>query len=309
MLEIVFLGTGSGIPTPRRNHPAIYLSYDKFACLFDCGEATQLQLFKARINYMRIDHIFITHWHADHWLGLIGLLQTMNLEKRRKPLYIYGPEAERFIADILDLDYYGISFRIIAKSLPFEGNELTKVYETKDFEILSIPVVHSVPAVAYCFKEKDRINVDIKLAEKLYGLKQGPLVGRLKELGKIMFKGKLIKLEDVSKIRKGFKIVYSGDTFPCDNIVKISNNADVLIHDATFEDKKVERMHSGAINAAEIAKKANARLLILTHFSRRYLIEKELEEKAKKIFENTIAAKDFMKIIMSKHGIEINLVR
>jgi ribonuclease Z len=296
MLQIVFLGTGSGIPTVERNHASIYFHHEGWHALFDCGEATQLQMLKAKINFMKINHIFISHWHADHWAGLIGLMQTMNLEKRRKPLYIHGPDAERFITDIMDLDYWGPKFNIIPKSLPFEGNEITLVHKTDEFEIFSIPVQHSVPAVAYAFRENDRVNVDIKKAEKLYGLKQGPFVGKLKEKGEIMFKGQKIKLDDVAIIKKGVKIVYSGDTEPCENLIKISENADALIHDATYVEQRENRMHSGAREAALTAKKANVEKLILTHFSRRYLNLKELEEEAKKVFPNTMVAKDFMKM-------------
>jgi ribonuclease Z len=165
MLEIVFLGTGSGIPTPSRNHAGIWLRYEGESMLWDCGEGTQRQIFKARLNFMKIDRIFITHWHADHWAGLIGLLLTMNLEHRIAPLYIYGPEADRFVSDILDLGYWRTSFKVMAETVPHEGKEITSLVKTPDFEITSIPVEHSVPAVAYCFKEHDRRNVDIKKAE------------------------------------------------------------------------------------------------------------------------------------------------
>src|SRR2546428_4314550 len=152
MLEITFLGTVSGIPTRDRNHPAIILEYygeQKDTLLFDCGEGTQRQLLIAGINFMDIDKIFITHWHADHFAGLIPLIQTMNLEKRRKPLKIFGPEAERFVSDIVDLGYFGLRFEIEAINLPFEGSDATKIFEAEDYEVLSIPVLHTVPAVAY----------------------------------------------------------------------------------------------------------------------------------------------------------------
>ena len=296
MLEIIFLGTGSGIPTPDRNHAAIWLRYEGENILWDCGEGTQIQIMKAGLSFMKLRRIFITHWHADHWAGLIGLIQTMNLERRKRNLYIYGPDAERFISDILDLGYWGPDFKIIPKNIPYEGNEITKIYGTKFFEIFSIPVKHSVPAVAYCFKERDKWNVDIKKAEKLYGLKQGPLVGKLKKEGKIVFKGKEIKLEDVAKLTKGVKVVYSGDTKPCKNLIKIAENADLLIHDTTFSEEIEDTLHTGAKEAAEIAKKANVKKLILTHFSRRYKDVKEIEKEAKEIFPNSKAAKDFMKI-------------
>src|SRR3989339_1600504 len=106
--EITFLGTTAGIPTKWRNHASLYIRYqseNEFCMLFDCGEGTQKQIFSAGLNFMRIDNIFITHWHADHFAGLLGLLETMNLEKRTKPLYIYGPEADRFVETLLDLGY------------------------------------------------------------------------------------------------------------------------------------------------------------------------------------------------------------
>ncbi|HDD35478.1 MAG TPA: ribonuclease Z [Candidatus Desulfofervidus auxilii] len=298
MLELVFLGTGSGIPTKKRNHAAIWLRYEGESFLWDCGEGTQRQLMIAKLSFMKINRIYITHWHADHWAGIIGLMQTMNLEKRRRNLYIYGPDAERFVNDILDLDYWGPRFRVIAKNVPYEGREITTIFKTKRFEIQSIPVKHSVPAVAYCFKEYDRWNVDIKKAEKLYGLKQGPLVGKLKRDGILKFKGKTIKLEDVGILRKGVKVVYSGDTQTCKNLEKISENADILITDATFEEEQETRMHSGAKDAAKLAKKMGVKKLVLTHFSRRYVDVRPLVEEAKKIFPNTVAAEDFMKIVL-----------
>ena len=306
MLEITFLGTGSGPPTKARNHSAIFFHYDKHNLLFDCGEGTQRQMIIAKgISFMKLDHIFITHWHADHWIGLIGLLYTMNLEGRKRSLYIHGPDAERFIGDILDLDYWGTGFRVIPKSVPSEGNKETKVYETDDFEITSIPTKHTVPSVAYAFRERDKINVDIKKAERLFGLRQGRLVGKLKEKGEIVFKGKKITLKDVGVKKPGVKVVYSGDTEPCDNIVEISKNADLLIHDSTFFEVMEDRMHSGAKEAAKIAKKAGVKSLFLTHFSRRYTNLKELEEEARKVFRNSFAAKDFMRVVVKNTGIEI----
>jgi ribonuclease Z len=295
MLEIVFLGTGSGIPSKRRNHAAIWLRYEGESMLWDCGEGTQRQLLKAGLNFMRIDRIFITHWHADHWAGLIGLIQTMNLERRRRALHIYGPDAERFVSDILDLDYWGPRFKIIPRTVPSEGDEITTLFKTRDFEVSSTPVNHTVPAVAYCFKERDRVNVDLKKAGR-FGLKQGPLIGKLKQRGEIEYKGKKVKLTDISDVSKGIKVVYSGDTKSCKTLESISDNADVLIHDATFVEEKENRMHTGAKEAARVAKKAKVNKLVLTHFSRRYQDTKELEREAKKSFQNTVIAEDFMRL-------------
>ena len=296
MLEIVFLGTGSGVPTAQRNHASIWLRHEGDSMLWDCGEGTQRQIFMAGLNFMKLDKIFITHWHADHWAGLIGLLLTMNLEERRKPLHVYGPEADRFVADILDLGYWGTRFPVIPQNVPYEGDDITTVMKTKDFEVTSIPVEHSVPAVAYCLREHDTHNIDIKKAEKLHGLKEGPLVGKLKRAGEITLNGKKISLADVSVLKKGVKIVYSGDTRSCDNMIKIAQGADILIHDTTFTEEIEDRMHTGAKEAALLAKQAGVKKLIMTHFSRRYTDVSELEKEARKTFPESFAAKDFMKL-------------
>ena len=296
MLEIIFLGTGSGIPDKKRNHSSIWVQHEEECMLWDCGEGTQRQLMEVKKSFMKIDRIFITHWHADHWAGLIGLMQTMNLEHRKKPLYIDGPEAERLVSDILDLDYWGPRFEIKAINVPFEGEKPVVVYHSKHFDILSISVKHTIPSVAYAFREHDYWNVDIKKAEKKYGLKQGPMVGRLKEKGEIKHNGKTIKLKDVGSLKPGIKAVYSGDTKYCKNLVTLSKGADLLIHDATFADGKETRMHSGVRDAAEVARRAKVKKLILTHFSRRYRQTSELEKDAKKVFKNTVAAHDFMRI-------------
>ncbi len=299
MLEIVFLGTTSGIPTKRRNHAAIWLRYEDSCLLWDCGEGTQRQLMTARLSFMKINHIFITHWHADHWAGLLGMLLTMNLEKRKNPLHIYGPDAERFVSDILDLSYWGQRFSVIPHDVPYEGSDVTTLLKAKDFEVVSTPVRHTIPAVAYCFRERDRWNVNLKKAAS-FGLKQGPLIGKLKSEGKIVFKGKTVRLEDVGDVTRGIKVVYSGDTKPCKTLDTLAKDADLLIHDATFEAGKENRMHSGAGEAAQTAKRAGVEKLVLTHFSRRYVNTKPLLEEARKVFPNTVVAEDFMQIRLKK---------
>jgi len=306
MLQITFLGTVSGIPTKDRNHSAIIFEYytdKKSTLLFDCGEGTQKQLMLSDISFMDIDNIFISHWHADHFAGLIPLIQTMNMEKRRKELTIFGPEAERFVADIIDLGYFGLRFPVNAINVPFEGDEITQIFEGDEFEILSIPTLHTVPSVAYCLKEKDRWNIDLNKLKEL-GLKRGYWLNKLKEKGEAEVKGKKIKLEHISNKKEGLKVVYTGDTKPCENTVKISEGSDILIHDGTFLelDESQGKYHADVTEAAKIAKKANVKQLILTHISRRYNKDdiKEMEERAKKVFPNTKIAHDFMKVELRK---------
>lgn len=301
MIEITFLGTVSGIPTKHRSHPAIVLEYysdEKDILLFDCGEGTQLQFMKSGISFMQVNKIFISHWHADHFAGLIPLIQTMNLEQRRQELKIFSPESERFVANIMDLGYFGCRFPVVPINVPFEGDKISKIDETDEYEILSIPVYHTVPTVAYCFKEKDRWTIDLGRLKKL-GLHQGHWLKKLKRDGVATYKGKKVKIEDVAEKKPGLKVVYSGDTKPCKNIVKLSKGADLLIHDATFLEEEEGKAHADVKQAAKIAKQAKVKQLILTHISRRYATKediKEMEESAKKIFPNTKLAYDFMKV-------------
>ncbi|MEM5766424.1 MAG: ribonuclease Z [Candidatus Aenigmatarchaeota archaeon] len=298
MIQITFLGTVSGIPSKDRNHPAIVLEYfgeEKDSLLFDCGEGTQKQLMQSRISFMKIKKIFISHWHADHFSGLIPLIQTMSLEKRKDELKIFGPEAERFVSNILDLGYFGLRFPIEAINVPFEGSEVGLIDEAREYQVFSIPVLHTVPSVAYCFQEKPRWNIDTKKLREL-GLRSGSWLKRLKKIGKVEYKGKEIKIEDVANLKPGLKVVYSGDTKPCSNILEISKNADLLIHDGTFLEEEEGKAHADVKQAAKIAKEANVKQLVLTHISRRYTDVKQLEEEARKIFPNTKVAFDFMQV-------------
>lgn len=305
MIEITFLGTVSGIPTTKRNHAAIALEYysdEKDILLFDCGEGTQKQLMKAGISFMQIKKIFITHWHADHFAGLLPMLQTMNLEKRKHELKIFGPEAEKFVSNILDLGYFGSRFPITAINVPFEGEEIVKVDENAEYEVYSIPVHHTVPSVAYSFKEKDRWAIDLERMKKA-GLSRGRWLKKLKADGKAVYKGKKVKIGDIANVKPGLKVVYSGDTRPCENVVKISQDADLLIHDATFLEEDEGKAHADVKQAAKTAKQAKVKELVLTHFSRRYATKadiKEIETAARKIFPNTSAADDFMRIKLKK---------
>jgi len=298
MIVVTFLGTVSGIPSKERSHPAIVLEYfgeNKDTLLFDCGEGTQKQLMLSGISFMDINKVFITHWHADHFAGLIGLIQTMNLEKRKDELKIFGPEAEKFVSDIVDLGYFGLRFPVTAINVPFEGEEIVKIDEAEEYEVYSIPVLHTVPSVAYCFQEKDRWSIDVEKLKKL-GLRRGSWLKKLKKYGAVSVKGKDIKLEEVAKVKKGLKVVYTGDTKPCDNVIKIARGSDLLIHDSTFLEEEEGKAHADVKQAAQVAKAAEVKQLILTHISRRYTDASVLEKTAKKVFPNTKVAYDFMKL-------------
>lgn len=293
-IEIVFLGTGSGVPTLQRSQPAILLGYSGEYMLFDCGESCQLALQKAKVSPMKIKRIFISHWHADHFSGMLPLIETMHLFGRKEKLEVYGPEASKFIDSLLELSYLGFGFEIEAKDTNTEEKE--KLFSGNEYEIFSIPVKHSVPSVGYLFKERDSWNIIMGKAKK-FGI-SGHTLQEIKEKEKIKFKGKIIRIEDVAKLRAGRKIIYSGDTEPCEHLFK--EKPDLLMHDGTFIEENDIKIysHSSAQEVAKLAKKYKIKKLVLTHLSRRYKTEKPLLNAVKPIFRNVIVAKDGMKIIM-----------
>jgi len=295
-INIIFLGTGAAIPTLKRRHAAILFHYGPDYFLFDCGEGTQIQMEKAKVSPMKLSKIFITHWHADHFAGILPMIESLHLSRRKEPLEVYGPEASRFIDALIELSYWGIGFEV--KSMDTNEEEtIEKIVENKKYEIYSIRVEHSVPTVGYCFKERDHWNIDVKKAKK-YGLEKQQLK-IIKEKGKIKVGKKTIELKQIAKKREGRKIVYSGDTIPCKQLFEMAKGADLLIHDGTFiELPSIERPHSSAIEVAKLSKKYKIKKLILTHLSRRYKTNKEVLDAVKPIFKNVVIAEDLMKIIL-----------
>lgn len=301
-IEITFLGTTAGIPTHNRNHAAIYVHYKgrgETVALFDCGEGTQKQIFSARLNFMRINDIFITHWHADHFAGLLGLLFTMNMEDRTRPLNIYGPEAEEWVPQITNLGYGKLRFPVKVRNVEHEGNQIETLMDNDEVMVQAIPAKHGVPAVAYAFIEKDRVKVD-KDKAKAFGLPaQGKIFQKIKDEGAATWKGKRVTLNDLAIVEKGKKVVYTGDTMPCANVIKLAHEADVLIHDSTFfeEDKEGEWKHAVFDEVLKVATHANVKQLVLTHISRRYQNLEEIEKRIKDL-PNVKLARDFMKVVI-----------
>jgi len=298
-IEVTILGTTAGIPTKERAHPSIYLSYrdrDEFCYLFDCGEGTQRQMLLAKLNHMKLNEIFITHWHGDHYLGLSGLIDTMGFENREKPLSIYAPEVKR-VKNLLNLGYSSKRFKVISKGVPTEGFEITNLLETENFRIVSTPVEHGIPAVAYGLIEKDRVNIDREKASKAGLPAQGLIYKEIKEKGKVIFKGKEIEFKDISTVKRGKKVVYSGDTQICDNLIRLAKNADLLIQDCTYFDneKFEEYKHASLKDVIEMLKKVNVKQVILTHISRRYKSLNDLRGQIKS-YPILRIAEDFMKI-------------
>ncbi len=293
-MEIVFLGTTAAVPTKERNHPAIALLYQGEVILWDCGEGTQRQLIKAGVNFMRISKIFITHLHGDHFLGLPGLIQTFGFMGREKELLIFGPPGiEQLVRAILSLGYYEREFDI-------EVRELTPgvVWEEKSYAIEAFEVKHSAKTFGLLFREKKPRRFLREKAEAL-GIPPGPLYKRLQMGESVVWNGRVITPDMVlGEPKKGFRIVYTSDTRVVD-IADLAQEA-VIIHDSTFSeehiDKAEENLHSTAKEAAEIAKKSNAKALFLTHISPRYKDPNPLLKEAKEIFEPSYLAEDLMRV-------------
>jgi len=296
-VKIVFFGTGGSWPSPERNLPSIGIQLDRDIILFDVGEGTQRQMMQTSLSFMRVSKIFITHFHGDHFLGLAGLIQTMVLNDRREKLEIYGPEDTiRQISTFLNVGYYSLSFPISIREI--DNND---VIDFGEFTVSAVKTAHPVTNLAYALKEKDkkRISQELMVKNSLTSREVDAIIKK----GFIIKNGKRITIDDISDgMRIGRKIVYTGDTAPCESIVDLAKNAKILIHDSTvdssLEEKGNEYGHSSARQAAEIAKKANVETLILTHISPRYRANeaKMLEEEAKTIFKNSTVARDLMEV-------------
>ncbi len=293
-MRIVFLGTGSGWPTKKRNVSSISLEINGHVLLLDCGEGTQRQLLYAPVSFMKIERILISHFHGDHTLGIPGLVQSMALAGREKALHIVGPEGTEALVDkLLSLGDFKRTFDIKGVSLrPGE------TIEEEDYIIRAVAAEHNIPALAYSIEERERAGrFDREKAISL-GIPPGPMFGRLQRGESITVNGKTVSPEDVmGPSRKGRKVVYSGDTRPCKSVIELADGADVLIHEATFsegmKEKAAEFWHSTARQAAEVAKNAGAGVLFITHISPRYEDGTILLEEAKKVFPESHLAEDF----------------
>jgi len=298
-LRVIFLGTGGSVPTTTRGLPAIAIQRKDELILFDCGEGVQRQMIRARVGFHRKTKVFITHMHGDHVLGLPGLFQTMSLLDRKQKLEVFGPIGiKAFVKGIQDTVQFVLTFPIEITEIKRDG----LVCEEKEYEVHTVEADHEVPSLAYALVEKPRPGRFNPEKAKALGVPEGPLWSRLQHGEKIKLNsGRVVKPEQVvGEPRPGRKIVYSGDTRPTDSLVKFAANADLLIHDATFDDELMERAqedgHSTPSQAAETAMKAKAKWLVLTHISARYKNTRSLLEQAKKVFPKVDVAEDFMRI-------------
>ncbi len=299
-MDVWTVGTSSAVPTSDRALASNLINYKGDRILFDCGEGTQRNLMKHKMGLMKIDKVFISHWHADHFSGLLGLIQTLEMEGREKPLYIYGPpRTEEFTDRILDTGYFNRSYDIFVEDL-VEGD----VIAGKGFTVKPFEVEHGINAFGFVFKEEEKVKANKEKMKEL-GLEASPKIGKLKNGETIEHDGEKIKPEEIVETVPGRKVVYSGDTAKCQNMVENAEDADLLIHEATCLHEMIEDRdgHTSAKQAAEIAKEANVDRLVLTHLSRRFRNGKESEllEEAQNTFENSELGEDGKKFEVKPH--------
>src|SRR5206468_2737389 len=292
-LDLVFLGTAGSMPTAQRAPAALLVRRGGDKLLFDCAEGTQRQLLRSSVGLLELEEIYVTHFHADHVLGLPGMFKTFALRGRELPLQVYGP---RGLVDLLG------SLKRVVGRLTYELNlvevEPGNVLERDGYRLATFGVAHGVSALGWSLIEETRPGrFDVETAGAL-GVPTGPERGALQHGERVTLPdGRSVKPDDVlGPPRPGRKLVITGDTAPSDGIVEAAWGADVLVTEATFADDERDRAeetnHQTATQAAEVAQRANVGLLALTHLSNRYF-GPEIADEARAIFPETVVPRDF----------------
>ena len=295
---MVFLGTSGSIPTPERSAPCLAIRRMGELFLFDCGEGAQRQLMRSGLGFPAKMRVFISHLHGDHVFGLPGLLHTLSLLDRRAPLEVYGPPGLRAFLECVRSTVglkprFELRIHEVGPGLVLDGG---------DYVVRAVWVNHSVPTLAYALEEKPRPGRFHPEKARALGVPEGPLWKAL-QLGRPVRTpdGRVVRPEEVvGPPRRGLKIVYSGDTGPCEALIELAKGADLLVHECTFDDslagRAEEDKHSTPSVAAEAALRAGVRMLALTHISARYKDATLLLEQARALFSNTILAHDLLKL-------------
>jgi ribonuclease Z len=290
-LSVVFLGTGGSVPTARRATACLLVRRGGERLLFDCGEGAQRQMHRST-GLVQLDEIYLTHFHADHYLGIPGLLKTYDLQDRERSLRIYGPPGLR--------DLFRVIQRIVGRTrYPVELVELDEgaAVEHEGYEIRSVPVTHQVRAYGYALIEEDRPGRFDPAAAARLGVEAGPAFGALQRGQEVPgADGPVRPSEVMGEARRGRRIVITGDTAPSEAVAVAASEAELLVHDGSFGDDQAERAqetgHSTARGAATLARDARVKLLALVHVSTRYNVS-DLVKEAREVFPAAIAPRDF----------------
>ncbi len=293
-LDVLFIGTAGSAPTARRGLPATLVRRGGDRLLFDCGEGTQRQLLRS-IGLVDLEEVFISHFHADHFLGLPGMLKTFSLRGRETPLTVYGPPGLRALFAALAPVVGRTTFELRLEELgPNEP------LQREGYLIAPFGVAHGVPAYGYALIEDERPGRFDEPRARELGVDPGPDFGRLQRGEPVSGRDGEVRPEQVlGPSRRGRKVVVAGDTGPSELVCHVAHGADLLVHEATFAHEDVgrarETSHSTATDAARLAAEAEVQMLALTHVSPRYG-GAELRDEARAIFPNTIVPRDFDRV-------------
>lgn len=300
MLDILFLGTGAAVPSRDRTTSALAVRSGRDIVLLDCGEGTQRQLMVSPFSFMKIRAILITHMHGDHVLGLPGLLQTMGLSGRKDPLTVYGPSClEGYIRSAMDATEGDTGYE-----LSFETVEDGGRYAIGDLTAIAFCTDHGTESFGYVIREADLPGKLDRAKALSLGLEEGPDLARIKN-------GETVRGVEPSQVmgepRKGLSMAYTGDTRPCPAIPLAAKGVDVLVHEATYMSSEAgladEHAHSTVGQAADDARAAGARYLILTHISNRYREREGLEAEARALFPDSFVAEDMRMFSVTRGSI------
>jgi ribonuclease Z len=303
MLSVTFLGTSAARPTVERNVSAVALVREGETLLFECGEGTQRQMMRFGVSFA-LSEIFFTHFHADHFLGVIGLIRTFGLQAREEPMRLYGPKgAKQLLTQALELGVERVPFDVDIEEVK-PGMVIGERGEGRgtDYDIHVFATEHGGGSVGYALREHERHGRFDPDKARAAGVPEGPLWGKLQRGEAVQVDGRTVSAEGiVGAKRPGRLVVFTGDTRPCASVVDAAQGADLLIHEATFGEEEKERAketgHSTAREAAQVALAAKARRLVLSHVSARYSVSaEELVKEAREIFKETAVAKDGMTV-------------
>ncbi len=298
MLSVTFLGTSAARPTVERNVSSLALVRDGETMLFECGEGTQRQMMRYGVSFALSD-IFFTHFHADHFLGVIGLIRTLGLGGREEPIRLYGPRGAKVVlAQAISLGVERVPFEVTVEEVKPGG-----VLARDGYEIRMFATEHGGGSVGYALREHERLGRFDPEQARAAGVPEGPLWGKLQRGERVgLADGRTVGPEGiVGPKRPGRLLVFTGDTRPSAAVVDAAQGADLLIHEATFgeeeKDRAKETGHSTAREAAQVALAARAKRLVLNHVSARYSVSaEELAKEARAVFAETTVAKDGMTV-------------
>jgi ribonuclease Z len=289
-LSVAFLGTGGAVPSARRSTASLLVARGGERLMFDCGEGTQRQLQRS-LGLVQVDEIYLSHFHADHFLGLPGLLKTYDLTERRRPLTVYGPRGLHDLFKTLTRLVGRLGFKLDLVELE-PGDSVPR----EGAEVLAFAVEHGVRACGYALVEAERPGRFDPEAAKRLGVREGPAFAALQRGETVEGSAGPVRPEEVmGESRPGRTVAITGDTAPCRATVEAARGAQLLVHDASFSEQEAQRAadtaHSTVGQAAAVAREAEVKMLALVHISSRYHVGAVLEE-AHEVFAPTIAPRD-----------------